>query len=303
VSDMLGADPVALESLAAAMGSAARRLDHIRAITRAQLHSVQWHGADADSVRSEWDGRHSLVLASAAQSLSAAQARLVHEAQQQIEASGTGSGAGSVPAPGWLARVKSAWDARSGYAKPAFDFANGAFGLLGAAAVLVAKSSTTGRYSRAWTDAVTRFGPLARYKTSPFLNAISGSPTLAFLKRLDDMKLVKSLGKTVSVVGKVVDFGGGAIDLTKGHYASAADHFVDGGASILKGSKNPVGYLVGVNVSLWKEVVKEASHQKLADWTTPLPNPFNGTAWRDVYVPAGRDVIAQNAVLLPKILL
>jgi hypothetical protein len=175
--------------------------------------------------------------------------------------------------------------------------------LMGIAGVLVAKASTVGRYSTAWTKAIAKHRDLLRYKTSPFLQAVAGSPTLGFLSKVGSSGLVTQVGKAAGVVGRVLSAGDIANDLAHRRYLGAADKVVDLGASALKESRNPVGYLLGVNVSLWKEVGVQASQQRLADWTTPLPNPFSGHNFRDVYLKTAGETALALGALVPKIAL
>ena len=310
MADRLGADVDALFRLSGSFGSAARDLDRIRATLRMQVHSVRWDGPDANLVRSECDRRWGPLLADAARRLEDAQRQLEQQARQQLDASGEGVHA----APGladrlhaWLAGrgedLSDRWSDFSDFTRPLVGLVKEPIALMGIAGMLVAHASTVGRYSKGWTTAIARGGNLLRYKSSPFLHAVAGSPTLAFLGKVGSSGLVTKVGKAAGVVGRILSGGDVINDLAHHRYQASAEKVVDLGASTLKGSKNPVGYLVGVNVSLWKEVGKEISHQRLEDWTTPLPNPFSGNAFREVYVKAAGETAVSLAKLAPEILL
>jgi hypothetical protein len=310
MTERLGADVDALYRLAGAFGGSSRDLDRIRATLRSHVHSVHWDGPDAQAIRAECDHRWVPLLAAAAQALADGQKSLESQASQQLDASGERQQA----SPGWLERVNrwladrgadlsDRWSTFSDFAHPMLGLVTQPIAMMAIAGMLVSKANTIGRYSKGWATAIARHGDLLRYKSSPFLHAVAGSPTLAFMAKVGSSGLVKTVGKAAGVVGRILSFGDVVNDVAHHRYAASAEKVVDLGASSLKGSKNPVAYLAGVNVSLWTEVGRELSHQRLEDWTTPLPNPFSGKAMREVYLPAASETAVSLAKLAPEILL
>jgi len=88
----LGADPGAMDSTAAFVEQQAAILDNHRSALTARLHQTPWHGQSADNFRRDWDGGYARTLAAAADSLRMAARVLKENANQQREASASGTG-------------------------------------------------------------------------------------------------------------------------------------------------------------------------------------------------------------------
>ncbi len=91
-----GADPEALDQLAAQLGNWATSLAQQKALLEAHLHSAPWHGQDADEFRLAWHNRLSPTIAVAVGALHNAQTSLRQNAAQQREASGVSGGVATV---------------------------------------------------------------------------------------------------------------------------------------------------------------------------------------------------------------
>lgn len=87
-----GADPEALDQLAAQIGIWAGALAQHRVNLGAHIYSAPWRGTEADSFRQEWNSRLSPALAAVSEALLRAQKILRHNAEQQRQASGVGVG-------------------------------------------------------------------------------------------------------------------------------------------------------------------------------------------------------------------
>jgi uncharacterized protein YukE len=74
--------------------------------------------------------------------------------------------------------------------------------------------------------------------------------------------------------------------VAQGHYMDAAGTGYDGVATGLEAY--PPTYLYGANMAIWKSVVQDAQQ---VDWTMPMPSPFEGNNFRDIYVSGGWDGI------------
>ena len=104
MSDMWGADPDALDSLATRFADSAGRVDALRTSARADLQSLAWEGSDAERFRSRWESEGIRLLTSASALLRSAGDNLRTNAADQRRTSaaeaGTITGSGG---PGGLA--------------------------------------------------------------------------------------------------------------------------------------------------------------------------------------------------------
>jgi uncharacterized protein YukE len=102
MSRMVGADPDALDRLAADFDRSAGALESTAVRVRASVHANPWAGAKATRFRNDWDQRHGPMLKRTALALRTAAKQLRLQAQEQRQASSAGGGGigGSVPSSG-----------------------------------------------------------------------------------------------------------------------------------------------------------------------------------------------------------
>jgi pimeloyl-ACP methyl ester carboxylesterase len=93
MSEMIGADPDALDRLAAQFRDAAHRIDQLRTSIGTALNHSPWHGYDADGFRDDWRSQHVSVVAAAAAALSQASSILIRNAADQRRTSSAATGA------------------------------------------------------------------------------------------------------------------------------------------------------------------------------------------------------------------
>jgi uncharacterized protein YukE len=93
MSRMVGADPDALDRLAADFDRSAGTLESTAVRVRASVHANPWSGAKATRFRNDWDQRHGPMLKRTALALRTAAKQLRLQAQEQRQASSAGGGA------------------------------------------------------------------------------------------------------------------------------------------------------------------------------------------------------------------
>lgn len=93
MSRMVGADPDALDRLAADFDRSAGALESTAVRVRASVHANPWSGPKATRFRHDWDQRHGPLLKRTAVALRAAAKQLRLQAQEQRQASSAGGGA------------------------------------------------------------------------------------------------------------------------------------------------------------------------------------------------------------------
>lgn len=93
MSRMVGADPDALDRLAADFDRSAGTLESTAVRVRASVHANPWAGAKATRFRNDWDQRHGPMLKRTALALRSAAKQLRLQAQEQRQASSAGGGA------------------------------------------------------------------------------------------------------------------------------------------------------------------------------------------------------------------
>lgn len=99
MSRMVGADPDALDRLAADFDRSAGVLESTAVRVRASVHANPWAGARATRFRNDWDQRHGPMLKRTAGALRTAARQLRVQAQEQRQASSAGGGS-TVPTGG-----------------------------------------------------------------------------------------------------------------------------------------------------------------------------------------------------------
>ena len=99
MSRMVGADPDALDRLAADFDRSAGVLESTAVRVRASVHANPWAGARATRFRNDWDQRHGPMLKRTAGALRTAARQLRVQAQEQRQASSAGGGS-TVPSGG-----------------------------------------------------------------------------------------------------------------------------------------------------------------------------------------------------------
>lgn len=133
-----------------------------------------------------------------------------------------------------------------------------------------------------------------KYKKSPVLKTLFANKGLTAVNSFLEKSHLATVLDKVGAVGTAMDVGKDgyqALDaLSKGDRFDAFSHGVDATADLLKGSKNPVAYLLGVNMSLYK---KDAELAAQIDWKEGLPNPFSGDNLKTVYLAEAKDLPGQ----------
>lgn len=168
-------------------------------------------------------------------------------------------------------------------------------GFLGLAHVLTRGASTVGRYTNAWRkviDAVPEAASgLMRFKRSDSLWALKRVPGLRELGQLGDSMPVQAIGGALAAIsaweyGNTIGRG-----IAAGDGAAVASGTADATSLVLKSTKNPVLYLTGANISIWKDVFSRAGDfgAAIADWQ-PIDPPWKGTAWKDIWLPTVKEV-------------
>ena len=114
MSQMIGADPDALDRLAADFDRGAGTLEATALRVRVSVHANPWAGARATRFRSDWDQRHGPQLKRTATILRTAAKQLRQQAAEQRRASSAGgvSGAGRAAGTSVQGRSSGAWPAR-----------------------------------------------------------------------------------------------------------------------------------------------------------------------------------------------
>lgn len=292
-----GADSDDLDSLARDFGVTAQRLDRILRNLSAGLATTPWQGPAANRFRADWNKVHRARLTNASHFLRDGEVRLHRNADTQRHASSAEGGAGHAThgpdrgGAGWASAVgdqlRSAW----GVATTAESWSSWVLGPLG---MLTLK--TTGRYTNLWRSVISASGPFMAYKSAPLLTGLNRLAPYQWAHRVagvvDDLPFVQAAGRGFAAVS-LADKGLDLIDAARrGDVGDAIGTGVDAAASGLKLSKNPVAYLVGVNLSVWSDVVEQAGE---VDLRQGLPNPFAEGSWSNIYVPAlketGRDLL------------
>lgn len=309
-----GADVEALDVLAARFADAADHLEAGRTATTNAVQVAAWRGADAESFRGQW-GQHARAMDAAARALRQAADDLRRDAREQRQASAVeaGSPRADIPWGGWGRPMPWApWMQRWSIEEPSpgldfgsilrgvdgfADLLRDAVGGLDMVDTLTKGVDSLGSYTEAWQsliDNTGRFGDLLRFQDSPVLQQLGRIPELRAIGNLADSIPVKSLSAASGVLG----VGGGLWDMGRGMLngdaGAAAIGASDAASAALKMSPNPVLYLAGANVSIWTDVARNADDfvGAIKEWQ-PLPSPFDGNSFRDVYLQSAKDVGAE----------
>ena len=96
MSGFVGADASGLDRLATQFGQGADALEQMASRLGSHLHTVNWHGGDADRARHDWNNTGSRVIATTVTELRKAVLQLQAQAREQRAASGSDGGQGGV---------------------------------------------------------------------------------------------------------------------------------------------------------------------------------------------------------------
>jgi uncharacterized protein YukE len=295
-----GMDVDQAQRLAQRLDGYARALTQITAMltTLTAELSQHWRGPASATFQQRWVAQYHGALSSAAHALADMHTHLVANIQQQIQTSAADHGGGQtggsraraaiagLTLAGLLSGVGRVWNA--------VETADGRLSAvetpLEKIMEVAGNKDVTGRYDKAWTRLMEldNNSPLLKYKQSPVLQWLHDNP---HVQRANDLltqahapavldKLDK-IGAGMSVLSAGVSGGEAGADLAQHHYASAGGHLVDLTAGALKSSDNPVAYLAGFDISLYK---KDFELAQQIQWNN-IPNPFDPGVFRSDYVP------------------
>lgn len=271
MSRMVGADPDALDRLAADFDRGAGSLEQTAARVRTSVHANPWSGARATRFRTDWDQRHAPMLKRTALALRTAAKQLRLQAQEQRQAS-SASGGSTVPSttsggPRDRVTASSPFGSWEDLQKQ-FQLEFGLLGVLGAAGTLGTNSSLVGRYPASWaalTDRMASVAHLGKLDLSDEVKAL-----MAYKRSFNGMFSVNGLGEKIDNIpglGKLGALAGG-IDLAVKASDFATDPSLLGAsetvAAALKTSKHPVAYLGGMALSSINMAADAASE---TDWS------------------------------------
>jgi uncharacterized protein YukE len=302
-----GMDVEQAQGLARQLEGHAQNLGHITSSLTAltMALSQSWHGPASAVFQQQWAAQHHPALNGAARAMSDLHAHLAANIQQQVRASAADSGPGGSGGGAWaviagitagLGAASDTWDRYvSRYTDPLEKLGD-----------LASNKWVTGRYHKTWTRLVNldRDSSLFRYKKSPVLHALHDNALVQraghLLTATHGGKLLEALGPAgaiMSGVGIAADGGQALMAVHDHQYAKAGGDLVDAAADGLKTSKNPVAYLIGANIVIWKENYDLASQ---IDWKQGIPNPFDAETFRDDYVPTFKSIPGQLAHTIVK---
>lgn len=263
MSRMVGADPEALDRLAADFERSAGVLESTAVRVRASVHANPWAGARATRFRNDWDQRHGPMLKRTALSLRTAAKQLRVQAQEQRQASSAGGGS-TVRSSGQLGASADRLTPSSPFGswtdfQNQFRLETGLLSLSGAVSTLGRNSSLVGRYPKGW-DKLAEASDFFRYKRG--LNGIFSVNGLG--KMVDN---IPGLGRIGAVSGGI-DLAVTASDFATTPSVLGASQTVAAG---LKMSSHPVAYLGGMALSSINMAAEEATK---TDWS---PEAFRTT--------------------------
>ena len=307
-----GMDVEQAQGLARQLEGHAQNLGHITSSLTAltMALSQSWHGPASAVFQQQWAAQHHPALNGAARAMSDLHAHLTANIQQQVRASAADSGPGGTGPGIWgvVAGVTGFLVTASKVLDPV-DQVTAALDLVND---LAGNKWVTGRYHKTWTRLVNldRDSSLFRYKKSPVLHALHDNALVqradhlltavhdnALVQRADHLltavhgdKALKVLGPAGLIVSVAADGGQALMAVHDHQYAKAGGDLLDATADGLKTSKNPVAYLIGANIVIWKEDFDLASG---IDWKQGIPNPFDAGTFRDDYVPTFKSIPGQ----------
>jgi len=291
-----GMDVEQAQGLARQLEGHAQNLGHITSSLTAltMALSQSWHGPASAVFQQQCAAQHHPALNGAARAMSDLHAHLTANIQQQVRASAADSGPGGTGPGIWgvVAGVTGFLVTASKVLDPV-DQVTAALDLVDD---LAGNKWVTGRYHKTWTRLVNldRDSSLFRYKKSPVLHALHDN---AFVQRAGHLltathadEVLGPAGAIMSVMSIAADGGQALMAVHDHQYAKAGGDLVDATADGLKTSKNPVAYLIGANIVIWKEDFDLASG---IDWKQGIPNPFDAETFRDDYVPTFKSIPGQ----------
>ena len=296
-----GMDVDQAQHLAQRLDGYARALTQITAMltTLTAELSQHWRGPASATFQQRWVAQYHGALSSAAHALTDMHTHVVANIQQQIQTSaadhsggqtggsGTEAAIAGLTLGGLLAGASRAWNAVDGF-NAGLSALETPFEKL---MEVAGNNDITGRYDKTWTRLLEldSNSPLLKYKQSPVLQWLHDNPHVqqandllteahapAVLDKLD------KIGTGMSVLSAGVSGGEAGADLAQHHYASAGGHLVDLTAGALKSSDNPVSYLAGFDISLYK---KDFELAQQIQWNN-IPNPFDPGVFQNDYVPS-----------------
>lgn len=254
--------------------------------------SRQWRGPASGIFQQQWSTQYQGAISHAAQALAGMHTHLVANIRQQVHASDNDAGGGGTAGSGTraaisgltLATLLSGASSVWGAAKGASNYYSMLDGPLG----LAENANVVGRYDKTWTRVIhlANDSSLLKYKRSPFLHWFHDNPRVQEARSLlEKMPAHDFIGRASGVVSdaEAVQQGmQGLSDIGHHRYAAAGGEMVDATASVLKGSRNPVLYLAGVDISLIHRDYDLASQVNWSD----VPNPLDPGVFRNDYVPS-----------------
>jgi len=283
-----GMDVEQAQGLARQLEGHAQNLGHITSSLTAltMALSQSWHGPASAVFQQQWAAQHHPALNGAARAMSDLHAHLTANIQQQVRAS-----AADVP---WTERVWHVIDDGNRFVLGPLDKLRD---ITGKDYVVGTKENK--EYGVVWRQLMKldHENSFFAYKQSPTLLGFHDNPHVQLagriLRETHLSTVVKALGPVGMVMGAVSVVGDvqhARADAQAGRYASAGGDLLDATADGLKTSKNPVAYLIGANIVIWKEDFDLASG---IDWKQGIPNPFDAETFRDDYVPTFKSIPGQ----------
>jgi len=308
LAQQLGANAQALAHITAALGGLAEELSYC------------WRGPASATFQYEWTARYHAMLSAAAQALADAHARLLANIGQQTQASAADSGFGlaggilsGIGLSAILGGISRGWaDLQTGagwegLAQTPLDKIAELAGTDDVPVVL-RDGSLEEDYGKQWSRLLEldHDSPFLKYKESPILNSLHDN---TYVQRAGEIlgdshpaAVLGTLDKAGKGLGYVTTGVDGALalnDLREGHYGSAAGSAIDATSSALMNSDNPVGFLAGFDIALYKKDYELASQ---IDWKQGIPNPFNAANFRNDYIPTFKSLPGQLVSTLAEVI-
>jgi WXG100 family type VII secretion target len=264
MTSLTGMDVGAVRDLAGRLDAQAQHLeDVLRRITALVRHGRQvWHGPSVERFAAQWSGHQTALRRLVADLQEAADRLRSNTDDQQATSGGSAGAAGSAAATvGVPSSAGSAFFDAVGHAGPAFASAAGG---------VFAGASFASHVARGLPSAALngRLGGLLRGATW-----------------VDHAPAVGVYGHVSSTLGVVEHSAQMLAAADQGDLGEAAYQGAQATGAALRDLPGPIPYLVGVNVSIWSDVVKEGSK---IEWDEPLL-PMPPHAWETIYRPAFAD--------------
>ena len=288
-----GMDVDQAQRLAQQLDGYAQALIHITAGlgTLTEELSYHWRGPASGTFKQQWSTQYHGAISRAAQALTDMHTHLVANIQQQVQASDTDAGGGGAAGFGigaaisgvtltaLLGGASSVWkDVQRG---------NDYYSLVDPLK-LAKNANVVGRYDKTWTRVLhlANDSPFLKYKRSSFLHWFHDSPHVqeanSLLAKMPAHDFIDKASGVVSWATAGEQGLKGLSDIKQGQYTAGGGQMVDATASALKGSRNPVLYLTGVDISL---VHKDYDLARQVNWSD-IPNPLDPGVFKNDYVPS-----------------